>query len=92
MAALRFPPPHTPPLKFTGRKRNISAFRQVIPQNSCRKEPFMKQTTQKKPKTFRTLIRRIHISRKTVRDESKEPAARRKDEKQETRPPFFFGP
>lgn len=52
----------------------------------------MKQTTQKKPKTFRTLIRRIHISRKTVRDESNGPAARRKGEKQETRPPFFFGP
>jgi hypothetical protein len=35
----------------------------------------MKQTAQKKPKVFRTLIRRIHISRKTVRDESNGPAA-----------------
>jgi hypothetical protein len=52
----------------------------------------MKQTTQKKPKIFRTLIRRIHISRKTVRDESNEPTARRKNEKQEPHPPFFFGP
>jgi hypothetical protein len=52
----------------------------------------MKQTAQKKPKTFRTLIRRIHISRKTTRDESNGPAARRKNEKQKTRPPFFFGP
>jgi hypothetical protein len=52
----------------------------------------MKQTTQKKPKTFRTLIRRIHISRKTAMDESNGPAAGRKNEKQETHPPFFFGP
>ncbi len=52
----------------------------------------MKRTAQKKSKTFRTLIRRIHISRKTVRDESNEPAARRKNEKQEPHPPFFFGP
>jgi hypothetical protein len=52
----------------------------------------MKQTVQKKPKVFRTLIRRIHISRKTARDESKEAAARRKDEKQKPYPPFFFGP
>lgn len=51
----------------------------------------MKQTAQKKPKVFRTLIRRIHISRKTNRDEGNEPAARRKDEKQEPHPPFFFG-
>jgi len=52
----------------------------------------MKQTTQKKPKTFRTLIRRIHISRKAVWEESNEPAVRRKDEKQKNHPPFFFGP
>ncbi|KXG77157.1 MULTISPECIES: hypothetical protein [Clostridia] len=52
----------------------------------------MKQTAQKKPKVFRTLIRRIHISRKTARDESNGPAAGRKNEKQETHPPFFFGP
>ncbi|MEA4961176.1 MAG: hypothetical protein BWX99_02683 [Deltaproteobacteria bacterium ADurb.Bin151] len=51
----------------------------------------MKQTTQKKPKTFRTLIRRIHISHKTVREESNEPAARRKNEKQENHSLFFFG-
>jgi hypothetical protein len=49
----------------------------------------MKQ--QKKPKVFRTLIRRIHTSRKTVRDESNGPVARRKNEKQEPHPPFFFG-
>jgi len=41
----------------------------------------MKQATQKKPKTFRTLIRRIHNSHKTAREESNEPAERRKDEK-----------
>ena len=52
----------------------------------------MKQTTQKKPKTFRTLIRRIHITRKVVWEESNEPAVRRKDEKQKNQPPFFFGP
>lgn len=44
----------------------------------------MKQTTQKKPKTFRTLILRIHITRKAVWEESNEPAVRRKDEKQKT--------
>jgi len=48
----------------------------------------MKETIQKKPKIFRTLIRRIHISRKIVRDESNEPAARGKNEKQETHPSF----
>ena len=42
----------------------------------------MKQTTQKKPKTFRTLIRRIHNSRKTAREESNEPADRKKGERQ----------
>ena len=52
----------------------------------------MERTTQKKPKTFRTLIRRIHVNRQTVRDNSNDPAARRKNEKQETYPPFFFGP
>lgn len=50
----------------------------------------MKQTKHNKPKTFRTLIRRKHISRKTVMD-SNQPAARRKNEKLETYPPFFFG-
>lgn len=52
----------------------------------------MKQTVQKKPKVFRTLIRRIHISRKTVRDESNGTAAGRKNEKQETPPAFLFRP
>ena len=52
----------------------------------------MKQTAQKKPKVFRTLIRRIYISCKTARDESSGPAAGRKNEKQKTHPPFFFGP
>lgn len=48
----------------------------------------MKQTTQKKPKTFRTLIRRIHISHKAAGEESNESTARKKNEKQS---PFFFG-
>ena len=50
----------------------------------------MKRTTQKKLKTFRTLIRRIPICPKTVRDDSNMAAVRRKNEKQETHPPFFF--
>jgi len=49
----------------------------------------MKQ--QKKPKVFRTLIRRIHISGKAVRDDSNEPGAKRKNDKQERQTPFFFG-
>ena len=48
----------------------------------------MKQTTQKKPKTFRTLIRRIHISHKAAVEENNESAVRKKNEKQS---PFFFG-
>lgn len=52
----------------------------------------MKQTTQKKPRTFRTLIRRIYISRKAKREESNAPAIRRKDEKKGNCLPFFFGP
>lgn len=51
----------------------------------------MKQTTQKKPKTFRTLIRQMHNSRKTARKESNEPADRKKDENQEDKYPSFFG-
>jgi hypothetical protein len=85
------PSPHPSPKKFTSRKRNIFAFRQVIPLNPCGKEPFMKRTTQKKIKTFRTLIRRTPICSKTVRDDSNMAAVRRKSEKQETHPPFFFG-
>ena len=51
----------------------------------------MKQTAQKKAKVFRTLIRRIHIGSKAVRDDSNEPAAKKKIDKQERQPPFFFG-
>jgi len=51
----------------------------------------MKQTAQKKPKVFRTLILRIHIGGKAVRDNSNESAAREKSEKQERRSSFFFG-
>lgn len=52
----------------------------------------MKQTAKKKPKTFRTLIRRIPIIHKTARRESNEPIAREKSEKQERDSTFFFGP
>ena len=51
----------------------------------------MKQTAYKKPKVFRTLIRRIHRSGKAVRDNSNEPAAKKKIGKQKRQPPFFFG-
>ncbi len=52
----------------------------------------MKQTAKKKPKTFRTLIRRIPIIHKTAKRESNEPIAREKSEKQERDSTFFFGP
>jgi hypothetical protein len=92
MAALRFPPPHTPPLKIYQPKKKYFCLSAGNTAKFMYKGAFIKQTTQKKPKTFRTLIRRIHISRKTARDKSNGPAAGRKNEKQETHPPFFFGP
>jgi len=52
----------------------------------------MKQTAKKKPRTFRTLIRRIPIIHKTARRESNEPIVRGKSEKQERDSTFFFGP
>lgn len=48
----------------------------------------MKPTIQKKPKTFRTLIRRIYINHKAAGEENNESVARKKNEKQS---PFFFG-
>lgn len=51
----------------------------------------MKQTEKKKPKTFRTLIQRIHIGCKTTQNVSNNQPVRKKNEKQEGRSPFFFG-
>lgn len=48
----------------------------------------MKQ--QKKPKVFRTLIRRINTSGKEGRDDGNKPDTKSND-KQERQPPFFFG-
>lgn len=42
----------------------------------------MKQTAQKKPKVFRTLIRLIHIGNKALWDDRHASAAREKNEKQ----------
>jgi len=49
----------------------------------------MKQ--KKKPKVFRTLVRHIHTGGKAVRDDGNEPGAKKKNDKQERQPPFFFG-
>lgn len=49
----------------------------------------MKQTTQKKPKVFRTLIHRIHISSKEEQKENKTQSAGKEPKKQLS---FFFGP
>lgn len=48
----------------------------------------MKQTTQKKPKVFRTLIHRIHIDNKAIRKDDKTQTAEKESKNQ---PPFFFG-
>lgn len=48
----------------------------------------MKQTKQKKPKVFRTLIHRIHISSKEAQKENKTQNTEKEQEKQSH---FFFG-
>ena len=48
----------------------------------------MRQTIQKKPKIFRTLIHRIHIDSKIIRKDDKTQTAEKKPKNQ---PPFFFG-
>lgn len=50
----------------------------------------MKQTVQKKPKTFRTLIRRIHICNMPMQN-GKPTAAEEKTRKKAKQPFFFFG-
>lgn len=48
----------------------------------------MKQTIQKKPKVFRTLIHRIHMDNKAIRKDDKTQADGKESKNQ---PPFFFG-
>ncbi len=50
----------------------------------------MKRTERKKTKVFRTLIRCIRMDDKPLSHTS-ERTARKKREKQQERPPFFFG-
>lgn len=51
----------------------------------------MKQTTKKKPRVFRTLIRLIHIGEDPAHQDNNGQTAGMKDKRQEARPPFFFG-
>lgn len=48
----------------------------------------MKQTSQKKPKVFRTLIRQSQIGSKVVRKDNKTQTA---GNEQKSQPSFFFG-
>lgn len=50
----------------------------------------MKKATQKKPKVFRTLIRRVHLGGKKAQENGNRRNAG-KNEKGEERTPFFFG-
>jgi hypothetical protein len=52
----------------------------------------MKQSGQKKPKVFRTLIRLIHIGDKSAQEDSHMPASKEKREnRQDSLPPFSAG-
>jgi|GEM_PF-1221328 len=51
----------------------------------------MKEAAKKKPKVFRTLIRRIHTGKKPPAKDINSQAAAKKSKKREKRPPFFFG-
>jgi hypothetical protein len=83
------PSPHPSPKIYQPKKEFFYLSAGNLIQNSGRKEPFMKQPAQKKPKVFRTLIQRIHLSSKEVQKDSKTQTTG-KERKNHYR--FFFGP
>ncbi|WP_199698251.1 hypothetical protein [Dehalobacter sp. MCB1] len=48
----------------------------------------MKQTAEKKPKVFRTLIRQVHTGNKKIQKDNKVQAT---EKERKNQPPFFFG-
>jgi hypothetical protein len=82
IAALRLPPPHTPPLKIYQPKKEIFRLSAGNTMKFYMEGALYETDNTKETQNLRTLIRRIHITRKAVWEESNEPAVRRKDEKQ----------
>ncbi|WP_353853067.1 hypothetical protein [Dehalobacter restrictus] len=48
----------------------------------------MKQTAEKKPKVFRTLIRQVHTDNKEIQKDNNVQAT---EKERKNQPPFFFG-
>ena len=80
-SAFRFSPPHPPPPEIYQPKKKYLCLSAGITQNPQRKEPYMKQTGQKKPKVFRTLIRLIHTGDRSLQEDSHIPSSKEKCEK-----------
>ena len=84
-----FPLPTPLPLKYYQPKKIYLCLSAGNTQNPQRKEPYMKQTAQKKPKVFRTLIRLIHTGDRPAQEDSHIPGLKEKCEYRRDSPLSF---
>jgi hypothetical protein len=90
-AVFRLPPLRTsPPKNLPAEKEIVLSFGRLYAQITRKEEHFMKQTVQKKPKVFRTLIRLIRNDGKETLNNSDRQSAGKKNNRGR-QPPFFFG-